>query len=239
LENPVVGECGATLFDDMLFPGGRAMPEPLVIGYHLIWTAYGCWLPNDPRGSGSHTVHSDVLAELGELHYGRKKVQPTGAVVRRFYERAAPLLRHQLITFTPEERRLIGKAFDTVIAAERYTCYACVVMPDHVHLLLRRHKHLAEDMIAAFQDGSRESLVAAGHRPPDHPVWAVGGWKVFLDHPDEIRRVIRYIEKNPLPLREPAQAWPFVTGYDGWPLHPGHSRNSPYAVRLRAVGRYP
>jgi hypothetical protein len=36
-----------------------------------------------------------------------------------------------------------------------------------------------------------------------------------------------------LPLGLPAQKWPFVNPYDGWPLHPGHSPNSPYAKRLR------
>ena len=60
------------------------MPNPLVIAHHLVWTAYGRWLPNDPRGSGSPTVHTDVLAELGEVHRGRKKVQPPGRELRQF-----------------------------------------------------------------------------------------------------------------------------------------------------------
>ncbi len=24
--------------------------NPIVVAYHLVWTAYGMWLPNDPRG---------------------------------------------------------------------------------------------------------------------------------------------------------------------------------------------
>ena len=31
----------------------------MVIGYHLIWTAYGWWLPNDPRGSTSHRIRQN------------------------------------------------------------------------------------------------------------------------------------------------------------------------------------
>ena len=46
----------------------RIVPNPIVIAYHLIWTAYGWWLPNDPRGSMSRCIASDVIAELGELH---------------------------------------------------------------------------------------------------------------------------------------------------------------------------
>lgn len=48
-----------------------------------------------------------------------------------------------------------------------------------------------------------------------------------------------YIERNPDPYRMPRQTYPFVRPYDGWPLHPGHSPNSPYAQALKAAGRYP
>jgi REP element-mobilizing transposase RayT len=215
------------------------MSEPLVIAHHLIWTAYACWLPNDPRGSGSTTIRKDILRELGELHHGRKKIQPCAGEVRRFYQQAPALLQHPLLTFGEKERIEIGVAFAEVIAAKRYTCYGCAIMPDHVHLLVRKHKHPAETMIEAFKQRSRARLLELRLRPLDHPTWTVGGWKVFLEHPDEVRRTIRYIEDNPLPLGEPVQAWPFVTPYDGWPLHPGHNPFSPYARRLRAVRRYP
>ena len=42
----------------------------MVVGYHLIWTAYGWWLPNDPRGSTSHEIRVEKIEELGELHHG-------------------------------------------------------------------------------------------------------------------------------------------------------------------------
>jgi len=57
--------------------------------------------------------------------------------------------------------------------------------------------------------------------------------------PTKFLRTIRYIENNPLPLGLPIQHWPFITPYDNWPLHAGHSPNSPYARRLRAAGLYP
>jgi hypothetical protein len=99
--------------------------------------------------------------------------------------------------------------------------------------LIRKHKHRAEEMIAHFQDASRLRLRTTGLRAEDHPVWGGPGWKVFLDHPDAIRRTIHYIQQNPVKWKLPRQSWPFVSAYDGWPLHPGHSPNSPYAKRLR------
>jgi REP element-mobilizing transposase RayT len=216
------------------------MAQPLVLAHHLIWTAYGWWLPNDPRGSGSTEIRRDIVAELGTLHHGRKPVQPPGRLVRAFYEQAAEVLMHPLLTFDAAACAEIGAAFARVIEEHAYTCYACVIMPDHVHILIRKHRHQAEDMMSALKEASRTRLCAAGLRAAEHPTWAAGsGWKVFLDHPDEIRRTITYIESNPLSLGQPVQRWPFVTPYDGWPLHPEHSPHSPYARCLRAAGRLP
>jgi hypothetical protein len=112
-------------------------------------------------------------------------------------------------------------------------------MPDHVHLVIRKHRHLAEEMIERIQSLSRKRLVECGLREMVHPTWTRGGWKVFLDHPDEVRRTLRYVEQNPGKMRLPEQRCPFVKAYDDWPLHPGHSPNSPYVRALRAAGRYP
>ncbi len=192
----------------------------MVIAHHLIWTVYGYWLPNDPRGSHSRIVRNDVIAELGELHFGRKRVQPMGRVVQRFREQATAVLQHPLLQFDAAEVEEIATAFEEVIAGERYTCYSGAMMPDHVQILMRKHKHLAEAMMQKLKDVSRTRLCATGHRTPDHPVWTSGtGWRVFLETPDDIRRTIRYIERNPLPLGLPVQRWTFVSEYDEWPLH--------------------
>lgn len=209
---------------------------PIVIAYHLIWTAYGWWLPNDPRGSGSKSIDADILTQLGELHYGRKRIQPPGDEIRDFYTRAKPLLKHPTLTFDVQQINLIAASFAGVIAERTYTCYACAVLPDHAHLCLRKHRDQSEEMITHLKHASRSRLSALNHVPQDHPIWSGGaGWKVFLDHPDEVRRTINYINRNP---RTP-QRWGFVKPYDNWPLHEGHSPNSPYAKALKRAGRYP
>lgn len=216
-----------------------AVTNPIVIAYHLIWTVYGWWLPNDPRGSTSQSIASSVIASLGELHFGRKRVQPASRDVRAFYQRAATLLRHPLLEIRDHAVDVAAAAFARVIAQHQYTCYACAIMSDHVHMLIRKHKHSAEQMIESLQSASRWALVEAHLRPTDHPVWTGGGWSVFLDHPDDVIRTIPYIDDNPIRMALPPQDWPFIVSYDRWPLHEGHSPNSPYAKRLRAIGRYP
>jgi REP element-mobilizing transposase RayT len=209
------------------------MSLPLVIGYHLVWTGYGCWLPNDPRGSMSHCIKCDLISELGELHFGRKRVQPVSREIRAFYQRATPQLQFAHVEFTTEDVDQIASAFSREVEAQRYTCYACAIMPDHVHILIRKHKHAAEGMIQNLQRKSHLALRDSGRFDWEHPVWGGPGWKVFLDCPDDIERTIRYIEKNPVKIGQPLQRWDFVREYDGWPLHPGHSPNSPYAIALR------
>ncbi len=215
------------------------MANPIVIAHHLIWTAYGWWLGNDPRGSMSKHIDSPIIRDLGELHHGRKRIQPAGREIREFYERAAGALKYELLTFDTPGIAAIAQAFHEVIEHERYTCYACAIMPDHIHIILRKHRHQAEEMIENLQTASRLRLRSLGLRPSDHPTWGGPGWKVFLDHPSEVRRTIGYVEMNPIKIRWPAQSWPFVKAYDDWPLHPGHSIHSPYVKALKAAGRYP
>lgn len=191
----------------------------MVIAYHLIWTAYGWWLPNDPRGSSSHFIHSDIIFELGNLHHGRKRVQPSSREIREFYDIAAGKLKHKLFTANAREFPIIADAFHRVIREKTYTCYAAAIMPDHVHLLIRKHKFQAEDMIEHFQSASREALIQAGYRPADHPVCGGPGWKVFLDSPEDVHRTVNYIETNPQKSKLPRQNWPFIVPYNNWPLH--------------------
>lgn len=189
----------------------------MVIAYHLIATAYGWWLPNDPRGSMSKSIATDVLAELGALHYGRKKAQPASREIRAFYERAQEKLKHELLIFSPEDVQLLAHAFADVVTKKGYTCYAFAIMPDHIHACIRKHRDIAEDMIGNLQQASRLTLINAGTRPAGHPVWGGPGWKVFLNSVDDVQRTIRYVHGNPRKARLPDQHWPFVARYDNWP----------------------
>lgn len=188
----------------------------MVVGYHFIWTLYGWWLPNDPRGSMSHSIASDVLRDLGELHFGRKRIQPPSRVIRQFYENAEPRLQFPLLTLSDPDIDLVAEAFGHAIRQHRYTCYACAIMPDHVHILIRKHRDDAPKMIENLQHESKLILMARSPSFAHHPVWGGCGWKVFLDDRADMERTTHYIEQNPLKARRPAQHFPFVQKYAGW-----------------------
>ena len=202
----------------------------MVAAHHLIWTAYGWWMPNDPRGSSSRELRVPQLAGLGELHRGRKVVQPSRRELLAFYDRAAGTLRHELLKFPPDEIAVVAGGLGEAVRRCGYTCYAAAVMPDHVHMVIRKHRDRAEAMIENCQSVTRDRLRDAGRRDEDHPVWGGPGWTVFLNTADDVRRTVRYVEQNPVKIGRPVQRHDWVTEYDGWlpglsPHRRGHTRN--------------
>jgi REP element-mobilizing transposase RayT len=188
----------------------------MVAAYHLIWTAYGCWLANDPRGSSSHELRVDKFVPLGEVHLGRKEQQPPSSTLRAFYREADELLEHRRLLFDDTEVAVIATRFSQTIRERGYICHACAILPDHVHLVVRRHPDRAEGIIDFLQQDSKQALIAAQRRPVNHPVWGGPGWKVFLNTRAEIEGRIRYVAANPRKAGLPDQPWDFVTAYDGW-----------------------
>lgn len=126
------------------------------------------------------------------------------------------MLAHPILTFADEDVAILADSFRQVIRERRYTCYACAIMPDHVHLLIRVHRDKAEQMIAHLQAASRDALIAADRRRGNHPVWGGPGWKTFQFSRQDMERIVRYIENNPAERRLPRQVWDFVTPYNGW-----------------------
>ena len=114
--------------------------------------------------SQASEIRNPVLAELGELHKGRKAVQPNGRTIREFYREATPLLKHPVLMLDSTQREEVGISFQQVIAERGYTCYACAVMPDHVHILIRKHKYDGVEIAEHLMTASRTRLVGLSRR---------------------------------------------------------------------------
>ena len=46
-------------------------------------------------------IKRDLIADLGELHFGRRTIQPAGRDIRVFYDQARSELRHDLLEVDP------------------------------------------------------------------------------------------------------------------------------------------
>ena len=96
---------------------------------------------------------------------------------------------------------------------------ACSILPEHVHLVVERHRNLGEQIIGHLKARATQQLIAeelhpflkyrdsSGHLPP---AWTSRGWKVFLDSNEDLRRAVKYVQDNPVKQRLPRQTWEFV-----------------------------
>lgn len=199
------------------------MPKPResIIGHHLIWTLYGHWLPNDLRGSGSTEIRDEKFSELGPVHYGRKPEdeQPTRSDLREFQNQAAPLLNFPRFWLDAAKRQVVGEVIGDTVRQQGYTVWACAVLSNHMHLVIRRHRDDALAMWHAIADAIRLRLRELPEISIKHPVFSDRPYKVFLKNPQQVRACVAYVERNPIKEGLERQQYDFVIAYNNWPFH--------------------
>jgi REP element-mobilizing transposase RayT len=195
----------------------------VVLGSHVIFGAYGFWLPNDPRGSWSDFVGSWELFRFGPA----TKVETRVSLAHEPHDRAARLaakeaLQRPAVQFTGVQARAVGHGFAESVRKGSVTVWACSIMPEHVHLVIARHWVKVEHISNLMKGAATRALLQESLHPfsqwqeADGTVpkcWAVGEWKVYLGSEEEIQRAIKYVEANPIKEGKPAQHWPFVTRF--------------------------
>jgi REP element-mobilizing transposase RayT len=152
------------------------------------------------------------------VHFGRKKLQPPRETLREFTKEAAQRLEFAPLWFDDAKWQALGDSIAQVVRRKGYTVWACAVLKNHVHLCVRRHRDDAKTMWEAFVEDTCVGLRLFADIPDAHPVWSERPYKVFLYTPDDVRRVIAYIGKNPVKEGLGPQNWAFVSPYYGWPL---------------------
>jgi len=177
----------------------------VIIAYHAIFTTYGTWLPNDPRGSYSKAIYNAELSQLRDIHYGRRHPQPDRDTLRRFRVVAMPRLARPPYYLTNETRLIVAHAFAEVVARLRLSVPACAIMNDHVHFLVWRSKHTIEYLVNQLKGAA--TLALGVHPTP----WIKSCWKVFINDEPALRVVAKYIEANPEAANLRPQQWGFVT----------------------------
>ena len=191
----------------------------MIVGYHLIWGAYGFWLPNDPRGSWSTYVGSlDLYRAGGEA----TKTDARHSVAYAPHDRAQRLavkqaLQRPAVRFTGLQARAVGRGFAEYARKSTLPVWACAIMPDHVHIVIGRPHIPAERVVQQLKAAATHRLRTENLHPfqdePSRKCWAQGEWIVYLD-PNDVSRAINYVERNPIREGLPRQTWPFVASMD-------------------------
>ena len=195
----------------------------MVIASHVIFTAYGFWLPNDPRGSWSDFVRSWELLKFGPA----TKTTSRRSLARDEHDiqlrlKAKVALRYPPVRFTGRQALSAARGFAFAIDRSGYRVHACSILPDHVHMVVARDRYGAEQIVRRLKQGATLRLIEDGLHPlgtyrtaagkPPTP-WVRRCWKVFLNDDRAVLQAIGYVEQNPPREGKPRQEWSFVSPY--------------------------
>ena len=175
--------------------------------YHAIFSAYGFWLPNDPRGSWSDFVASFELYRYGGATKTSERRSlahdPHNVQLRREAKQA---LKYPPVRFDPAAREAIARGIAQACNESDITVHACSIGYDHVHVVVARHLRTIENIVGQFKTRSSQQMKAAGRHPmtrfgqsnkPLPSPWSDGCWKVFIDDPKQLRCAVDYVDRHP------------------------------------------
>ena len=190
---------------------------------HVIFSAYGFWLPNDPRGSWSDFVRSWEMCCYGPA----TKVLTSQSLAHKPHDHAARQQAKDTLVYTPVEftglqAKSVAEGFAHAVCESGYQVHACAVLPEHVHMVIARHQRHVERIVGHLKSRATHHLTEAGRHPFQDrrlsngrfpPMWGRGCWKVFLNSDTAVHRAIEYVEQNPVKEGKPRQHWSFVVPY--------------------------
>ena len=197
----------------------------MIAAYHAIISAYGFWLPNDPRGSWSNFVGLDSLYRFA----GRAtKTDDPRSLARKPHDvdkrkTAKKTLPRPPLRFTGRQALAIAHGFEKQVAQSGCNVLACAILPDHVHLVVNQLSVSIERFVIQMKGAAIKQLIAedchpyADQRAPDGTLpkcFVRGQWTAYLE-PGDIERTIRYVEQNPIRLGLKPQKWRFETRWNG------------------------
>lgn len=197
----------------------------VILGWHVVVCSYGFWLPNDPRGSGSHYVGSDALFHVAgratPVTGGRSRACDPHDVAARLKAKAR--LKREPVEFTGLQARAIAAGFARAARESGYMIHACSVMPRHAHLVIAGCDRVVGRIVSHLKSRAthqlrKEGLIACNNPPElEKPsIWARGHWCVFLNSEADMDRAVRYVENNPIKDGLRPQKWSFVVPFNGF-----------------------
>jgi REP element-mobilizing transposase RayT len=197
----------------------------MVRWYHAIFSAYGFWLPNDPRGSWSDFVQSWDLYRFGSpatTVNGKRSYahDPHDAAFRR---EAKEHLKHPPARFDSTRRESIARGFTRACGEFGFVLYACAIGFDHVHIIAARDgQRSIEQIVAVLKARATQQMNAEGTHPMrgrsdskgvTPTPWGRSCWSVFINDDQQLRSAVAYVQRHPVKEGLPRQAWDFLTPF--------------------------
>lgn len=199
----------------------------MVHGYHVVFGTYGFWLPNDLRGSWSHIVAAGALRRQGPSTRYMERTSLTSAQQEWQAETKQKLLFPEVV-LNGKQALAVATGFTNAIGKSQLVIWACSILPQHVHLVVARHRIQIEFIVGLLKGEATKELKRSNlhpladyrNRKGETPTpWNVKSYRGYLETEGEIDDAIDYVNDNPCKEGKRRQRWGFVTPFRG--LDPG------------------
>lgn len=175
----------------------RAMMN--TIGYHIVISGYGLWLPGDDRGHWSERWDEHIgLIEPRTLHDG-------DPVRKRMAEER---MKHPPVRLNPRMIDIVANTIGRCADHSDWDVAAASIEPTHAHLLLTYTPRNIDTTVKWIKDQCTKAI----HRGTNHTgmVWCRGKWRGFIFDDAMWRNTIQYIERHNVRRGKPARPYAFI-----------------------------
>ena len=173
---------------------------PRTLGYHIVISGYGLWLPGDERGHWSEAWDEELgYVEPHKLHVG----DPMR------WRMAQERQKHPPVRLVGGMINVVTDAIAQCEADSDWQIAAASIESTHTHLLLT---YTARDIDTTVK-WLKDQLTKAIHRRTSHtgPVWCKGCWRSFIFEVDAWETIRWYIERHNERRGVGPRPYPFIS----------------------------
>jgi REP element-mobilizing transposase RayT len=155
------------------------------LGYHIVISGYGLWLPGDDRGHWSEAWD----AELGYIE--PHKLHPGDPIRKRMAEERQ---KNPPVLLASKMQSIVAEVLERCADESDWTVAAASIESTHTHLLLSCTSRDIDVVVKWLKDRMTKAI----HQSTQHggPVWCKGRWRSFIFEQDVWDNTQRYIERH-------------------------------------------
>jgi REP element-mobilizing transposase RayT len=169
------------------------------VGYHIVISGYGLWLPGDERGHWSKAWDDQLgYIEPHSLHAG-------DSVRKRMAEERQ---KHSAVRLSSSLQSIVIETIGRCRAESDWRVAAASIESTHTHLLMTYSDRDVDHTVKWLKDQTTKAI----HRQTDHtgPVWCKGRWRSFIFDIDAWRNTKAYIERHNVRRGEGPRPYAFI-----------------------------
>jgi len=156
------------------------------LGVHIVKTAFGQWLPGDPRG------HWSAAWSPQQGHHRPHQLNPADPIR---HQQAADRMQHPPTVWPEPIRNTIAATINACADQSDWSAAALAIEPTHFHLLITP----PPTNLDASCKWLAQQITKAVRQQHDHPnpVFAKGKWATIVTEDTHWQNAINYINRHP------------------------------------------